>query len=128
MNNKTLFSQDKKFLELWKSYTKGIKEILHMRYVPHYWYILSDYCLFDKNKPSPTATFTLCPLASPSDIANHLSRKKFKDLKQMTNVPDEVLKTIRDDKYFFTISFVIEKNYLTVSDEDFLKIQENLKT
>ena len=44
MNNKTLFSQDKKFLELWRSYTKGIKEILHMRYVPHYWYILSDYC------------------------------------------------------------------------------------
>ena len=50
MNNKTLFSQDKKFLELWKLYTKGIKEILHMRYVPHHWYILSDYCLFDKNK------------------------------------------------------------------------------
>ena len=31
MNNKTLFSQDTKFLELWKLYTKGIKEILHMQ-------------------------------------------------------------------------------------------------
>lgn len=128
MNNKTLFSQDKKFLELWKLYTKGIKEILHMRYVPHHWYILSDYCLFDKNKPSPTATFTICPFTSPSDIGDYLSRKQFKDIKQLTKVPDEVLKTIRDDKFFFTISFVIEKNYLNFNDKDFLKIQENLKT
>ena len=88
MNNKTLFSQDKKFLELWKLYTKGIKEILHMRYVPHHWYILSDYCLFDKNKPSPTATFTICPFTSPSDIGDYLSRKQFKDIKQLTKVPD----------------------------------------
>ena len=77
MNNKTLFSQDKKFLELWRSYTKGIKEILHMRYVPHYWYILSDYCLFDKNKPSPTATFYPMPTCfHSSDIAKSFIPKQ----------------------------------------------------
>ncbi len=93
MNNKTLFSQDKKFLELWRSYTKGIKEILHMRYVPHYWYILSDYCFclikISHHLPQllPYAHLLHRPI-----LQNHLSRNKFKDLKQMTNIPDEVLK------------------------------------
>jgi len=121
MNNKTFFSQSRNLFQRWKRYKERINP------VPPGWLISSDYCLDDKNK-NDCITFTISPVPELGKFFAFLNKKLPKDIKNMSKVPDEVIKFIRDNKIFFTISVII-KNKEKMVDIDDLRIDvENLKT
>ena len=59
MNRKTILSSHfPEFVEKWKNFQNNFKRNAS-------WYITSDYCLDDKNKPNDVMTFTIFPFIHP---------------------------------------------------------------
>lgn len=116
MNKKTILSQFPRFMENWKSYIKQFPNIKE-------WYIASDYC-FDKysEKPNQVMTFTICPSIDLKWLQAQINNLLKADSKQRKNFSDEEIKFIRDNKYFFSISVIIEEQGLILVD----KLKEDL--
>ena len=116
MNTKTILSQFPRFMENWKSYIKQFPNIKE-------WYIASDYC-FDKysEKSNQVMTFTICPATDIKWLQAQLNNLLKSDSKQRRNFSDEEIKFIRDNKYFFSISVIIEEQGVILVD----KLKEDL--
>ncbi len=121
MNNKTFLSQSRNFFQRWKIYKKRLNP------VPPGWFVSSDYCLDDKNKHD-CITFTISPVPELREFSAFLNKKLPRDIKKMSKVRDEVIKFIRDNKIFFTISIIIKDKEKIVNIDEFKADIENMKT
>lgn len=121
MNTKTFFSQSKNLFQRWKIYKKRLNP------VPPGWLISSDYCLDDKNKKD-CITFTISPVPELNRFAAILNKKLPKDMKEIRKVPDEVIKFVRDNKIFFSISIIIKNKEKMVDINDFKTDIASMKT
>lgn len=111
MNTKTVLSTFPKFMENWKLYKKQFPNVKE-------WYIASDYCL-DKysKKPTQVITFTLCPSVNLKWLQTQITNFLKSDSKERKNFSDKEIKFIRDNKYFFSISVIIDKQGTIFVDE-----------
>ncbi|MBE6859167.1 MAG: hypothetical protein E7498_07040 [Ruminococcus sp.] len=74
------------------------------------WYVCSDYCIDDSNKPNDIITFVIFPhiinIPELKDIINSMQKT---DLKKCRTVTNEFCNFIKSG-LFFSISFKLEKN------------------
>lgn len=121
MNTKTFLSKSPNLFKRWQGYKKPLNPI------PPGWLVSSDYCLDDLAK-NDCITFTISPVPELSKFAAFLNKKLPKDIKNMSKVPDEVIKFIRDNKIFFTISFIIKNKEKFIDIDEFKADIENIRT
>lgn len=105
MNNKTELSHHKLIMAQWDKYKRMLSRKLGK--IPSEWLILSDYCLDDPHKNS-CATFTISPMQDLGELKRILQKSLPRDFKDITNVPKETLRFIKEYKYFFSLSIIFE--------------------
>lgn len=102
MNRKTILSSHfPEFVEKWKKFQQNFKHV-------DSWYIVSDYCLDDKNKPNDVMTFTIYPFTHPYILKNGIKRYLSKDIKDFKNLSEKAVNYIKKAPYFFSLAFIIE--------------------
>ena len=102
MNRKTILSRHfPDFVKKWKKFQHNFKR-------NDSWYITSDYCLDDKNKPHDVMTFTIYPFIHPYLLKNGIKYNLPKDIKDFTNISEKAIKYIKKSPYSFSVAFVIE--------------------
>lgn len=113
MNRKTILSSHfPDFIEKWKKFQRRFKHV-------DSWYIVSDYCLDDKNKPNDVMTFTIYPFTHPYILKNGIKQHLSKDIKDFKNLSDKAINYIKDAPYFFSLAFIIE------GKNDIFKLENN---
>ena len=103
MNKKTTLSKFHGLMFKWRKYIKQFS------YHPKHWAIISDYCMGAKNKPNDVLTFSICPydvkqLKSFMTIIQNIMKK---DIKHKNTVPEAMIDLIKNQTFFFTISYVL---------------------
>lgn len=102
MNRKTILSSHfPEFVEKWKKFQNNFKRNAS-------WYITSDYCLDDKNKPNDVMTFTIFPFIHPYILKEGIKHNLSKDIKDFSNLSEKAINYIKESPYSFSISFIIE--------------------
>lgn len=102
MNKKTILSSNfPEFLRKWKRYHNKFKKV-------NSWYITSDYCLENKEKPNDVMTFTIFPLGNPYIIKEEIKRYLPKDIKDFKNISEDAIKYIKESPYFFSLAVIIK--------------------
>lgn len=102
MNRKTILSSNfPDFVEKWKKFQQNFKRV-------DSWYIVSDYCLDDKNKPNDVMTFTIYPFTHLYILKNGIKQHLSKDIKDFKNLSEKAVNYIKAAPYFFSLAFIIE--------------------
>lgn len=102
MNRKTFLSSHfPDFIEKWNKYHSKFKHI-------DFWFVTSDYCLDDNNKPNDVMTFTIFPFDHLYTLKNGIKQYLSKDIKDIKNISNEAIRYIKTFPYFFSIAFIIE--------------------
>lgn len=113
MNRKTFLSSHfPDVVTKWNKYFCKLKEV-------NSWYISSDYCLDDKDKPNDVMTFTIFPFDHPYTIRDGIKQYLPKDIKDFKNLSEKALNYIKTFPYFFSMAFIIEHK------NDMFKLEEN---
>lgn len=95
MNRKTFLSSHfSDFVEKWNKYYSKFKRI-------DFWFVTSDYCLDDRNKPNDVMTFTIFPFDHPYILKNGIKQYLSKDIKDFKNISNEAIRYIKTFPYFF---------------------------
>lgn len=89
-------------MEKWYKYKKGLNGIKITD-----WCISSDYCFGDTNKLD-VATFTIFPVDCMPIINREIKENLPHDIKSVTQFSEKELQYLKNSKYFFSISVVIE--------------------
>lgn len=107
MNRKTILSSHfPDFVEKWNKFYNKFKQV-------DSWYIVSDYCLDNKDKPNDVMTFTIYPFIHPYLLKNGIKQYLSKDIKDFKNISDKAVNYIKESPYFFSLAFIIEaKNHI----------------
>ena len=101
MDTKTFLSSHfPGFAKKWKKFHSKFKHA-------NAWYIASDYCLDDKNKPNDVMVFTLFPFENPYVLKEKIKQHMSKDIKDFKNISDQAVNYIKESPYFFSIAFII---------------------
>lgn len=102
MNRKTILSRHfPDFVEKWKKFQQNFKRV-------DSWYITSDYCLDDKDKPNDVMTFTIFPFLPPQMLNYEIKRHLSKDIKDFKNLSEKAINYIKEAPYFFSVAFIIK--------------------
>lgn len=102
MNKKTILSSHfPDFIKKWNKFYSKFRQV-------NSWYIVSDYCLDDKNKPNDVMTFTIYPFTHPYLLRNGIKQYLSKDIKDFKNLSDKAVNYIKEAPYFFSLAFIIE--------------------
>lgn len=113
-------------MEKWQKYKRGLKGIKITD-----WCISSDYCFGDPNKLD-VATFTIFPVACVRAINKEIRENLPHDIKNVTQFSEKELVYLKNSKYFFSISVVIENLKYVFNEKKALKefsdILESYKT
>lgn len=122
MNRKTILSSHfPNFAKKWKKFQNQFKKI-------DSWYIVSDYCLDDKNKPNDVLAFTIYPFIHPWVLKNRIKQYLPKDIKDFKNLSEKAINYIKDAPYFFSIAFIIEdKNNIFNLDNNKQLLDKTIK-
>lgn len=122
MNRKTILSAHfPDFVEKWKKFQQKFKTV-------DSWYIVSDYCLDDKNKPNDVMTFTIYPFIHPYILKDGIKQYLSKDIKDFKNLSEKAISYIKDAPYFFSIVFVIQdKNNIFNLEQNKQLIEKTIK-
>lgn len=111
MNKKTSLSKVHGLMFKWKKYVKQFSNNYK------HWAIISDYCIDEKTKPNKVLTFSICPY----DVNNlklfmsKIQQNMRYDIKHKKTIPASIIELIKNQKFFFTISYVLrEDNYIDV--------------
>lgn len=122
MNKKTILSAHfPDFVEKWKKFQSNFKR-------NDSWYITSDYCLDDKNKPNDVMTFTIFPFFHPYVLKEGIKYNLPKDIKDFTNLSEKAVNYIRESPYSFSVAFVIEdKNNIFNLEQNKQLINKTIK-
>ena len=79
MNRKTILSSHfPDFVEKWKKFQHKFKKV-------DSWYITSDYCLDDKDKPNDVMTFTIFPFVPPHLLKCEVKKYLSKDINLLSS-------------------------------------------
>ena len=109
------------FVRKWKKFHGKLKHI-------DVWYITSDYCLDDKEKPNDVVTFTLFPFGDPYIIKELIKQHVSKDLKHCRDVSKNAIKYIKESPYFFSLAFIIkDKNKVFNLDANKQLLDDTIK-
>lgn len=122
MNRKTILSSHfPDFVEKWKKFQQNFKRV-------DSWYIVSDYCLDDKNKPNDVMTFTIYPFTHPYILKNGIKQYLSKDIKDFKNLSQKAVNYIKEAPYFFSLAFIIEdKNNIFQLEENKQHLDQMIK-
>lgn len=122
MNRKTILSSNfPDFVEKWKKFQQNFKRV-------DSWYIVSDYCLDDKNKPNDVMTFTIYPFTHPYILKNGIKQYLSKDIKDFKNLSQKAVNYIKEAPYFFSLAFIIEdKNNIFQLEENKRHLDQMIK-
>lgn len=102
MNRKTILSSNfPEFVEKWKKFQQKYPRV-------DSWYIASDYCLDDKDKPHDVMTFTIFPFTNPYILKAGVKQYLAKDIKDFTNLSEKALGFIKASPYSFSMAVMIE--------------------
>lgn len=102
MNTKTFLSSHfPNFVQKWKKFYNKFKHV-------DTWYIVSDYCFDDKDKPNDVVTFTLLPFGNPFTVKEQIKQHLGKDLKHCRDISEGAIKYIKESPYFFSIACIIK--------------------
>lgn len=113
MNRKTILSSNfPDFVQKWKKFQNKFKEV-------NSWYIVSDYCLDDKNKPNDVMTFTIYPFTNPYLLKNGIKQHLSKDIKDFKYLSEKAVSYIKEAPFFFSLAFIIE------GKNDVFKLNDN---
>lgn len=113
MNRKTILSSNfPDFVQKWKRFQNKFKQV-------NSWYIVSDYCLDDKNKPNDVMTFTIYPFTNPYLLNNGIKQYLSKDIKDFKYLSEKAVSYIKEAPYFFSLAFIIE------GKNDVFKLNDN---
>ena len=113
MNKKTILSSNfPDFVQKWKRFQNKFKQV-------NSWYIVSDYCLDDKNKPNDVMTFTIYPFTNPYLLKNGIKQHLSKDIKDFKYLSEKAVSYIKEAPYFFSLAFIIE------GKNDVFKLNDN---
>ena len=108
------------FMNSWNIYKKGLKELKITN-----WCISSDYCFDDPNKLD-VATFTIFPVDCMPKLHEEILKQLPKDIKNITHVSDSVIKFIKESKYFFSISVIIDNLKYAFNEQEAIKQFEDV--
>ena len=113
------------FTDSWNNYKKGLKGLKITN-----WCISSDYCFGDPNKLD-TATFTIFPADYIPILSKEIKENLPHDIKQTKEFSERELNYLKNSKYFFSISFIVNdiercfnKNVALLHCKRLLKIQK----
>ena len=110
-------------MEKWQKYKRGLKGIKITD-----WCISSDYCFGDPYKLD-VATFTIFPIDCMRIINREIKENLPHDIKKVKQFSEKELNYLKNSKYFFNISFVIENLKYAFNEEKSLKeFSDTLKT
>jgi hypothetical protein len=102
-------------MEKWQRYKRGLKGIKITD-----WCISSDYCFGDPDKLD-VATFTIFPIDYMRIINREIKENLPHDIKKVKQFSEKELNYLKNSKYFFNISFVIENLKYAFNEEKALK-------
>lgn len=102
-------------MEKWQRYKRGLKGIKITD-----WCISSDYCFGDPDKLD-VATFTIFPIDCMRIINREIKENLPHDIKKVKQFSEKELNYLKNSKYFFNISFVIENLKYAFNEEKALK-------
>lgn len=102
-------------MEKWQRYKRGLKG---MKITD--WCISSDYCFGDPDKID-VATFTIFPIDCMRIINREIKENLPHDIKKVKQFSEKELNYLKNSKYFFNISFVIENLKYAFNEEKALK-------
>lgn len=102
-------------MEKWCKYKKELNGIKITD-----WCISSDYCFGDPNKLD-VATFTIFPVDCMPIINREIKENMPHDIKSVTQFSEKELHYLKNSKYFFNISVVIENLKYAFNKKDALK-------
>ena len=102
-------------MEKWQRYKRGLKGIKITD-----WCISSDYCFGDPDKID-VATFTIFPIDCMRIINREIKENLPHDIKKVKQFSEKELNYLKNSKYFFNISFVIENLKYAFNEEKALK-------
>ena len=102
-------------MEKWQRYKRGLKGIKITD-----WCISSDYCFGDPYKLD-VATFTIFPIDCMRIINREIKENLPHDIKKVKQFSEKELNYLKNSKYFFNISFVIENLKYAFNEEKALK-------
>lgn len=102
-------------MEKWQRYKRGLKGIKITD-----WCISSDYCFGDPDKLD-VATFTIFPIDCMRIINMEIKENLPHDIKKVKQFSEKELNYLKNSKYFFNISFVIENLKYAFNEEKALK-------
>ena len=122
MNRKTILSSHfPDFVEKWNKFYNKFKQV-------DSWYVVSDYCLDDKDKPNDVMTFTIYPFTHPYLLRNGIKQHLSKDIKDFKHLSDNAVNYIREAPYFFSLAFIIDaKNNVFSLDHSKQVLDETIK-
>ena len=90
-----------------KSVIFDLKKYLTMNKSRTY-FIYSDYCLHDKNKPNDVVSFTISPYFEDFEkTSDYIEKIAKKDIKKVRNISDKFIEYMNKSR-FFHISFVLK--------------------
>lgn len=113
MNRKTILSSHfPDFVMKWKRFQHKFKQI-------DSWYIVSDYCLDDRNKLHDVMTFTLYPFTNPYLLKKGIKQHLSKDIKDFKHLSEKAISYIKESPYFFSLAFITE------GKNDVFKLNDN---
>lgn len=102
MNKKTILSSHfPDFVEKWNRFHNKFKQV-------DSWYIVSDYCLDDKDRSNDVMTFTIYPFTHPYLLRDRIKQYLSKDIKDFKNLSDKAVNYIKEAPYFFSLAFIID--------------------
>lgn len=116
MDRRTILTQSVPgFMDAWKKYKKGLKNIKIAD-----WCISSDYCFGDVNKLD-VATFTIFPVECMQVIDCEVKDNLPHDIKEVKQFSEKGFTYLKNSKYFFSISVVIENLKYAFNEEKALR-------
>ena len=85
MNKKTILSSHfPDFVEKWNRFHNKFKQV-------DSWYIVSDYCLDDKDRSNDVMTFTIYPFTHPYLLRYRIKQYLSKDIKDFKKLSDKAV-------------------------------------
>ena len=90
------------------------------------WFLISDYCLDDPNKPNNVITFSIIPYSIDTKILKEMINKLApKDIKEVKKINEEFIKFLLDTP-ILNISFILTKK-MTLLNQRKNEIQNDLR-
>lgn len=108
------------FMKSWNAYKKGLNGLKIT-----YWCISSDYCFNDKDKHD-VATFTIFPADYMKGLLAELKENLPRDIKDIRDFSEKELNYIKNSKYYFSISVLINNIKASFDKDAAIKQVERL--